>query len=59
MFFTIVDGGEGGREMKIMGGEGGGGGNVNKSWRKMDKVLSLHSTWERMLVVVLNVLRDA
>lgn len=31
----------------------GGGGNVNKSWRKMDKILSY------ILVVVLNVLRDA
>lgn len=32
-----MEGGNGGRETKIMRG---GGGNVNKSWRKMDKILS-------------------
>lgn len=57
-----MEGGNGGRETKIMRG-GGGGGNVNKSWRKMDKILSYtprgEYTCERILVVVLNVLRDA
>lgn len=52
-----MEGGNGGRGTKIM--RGGGGGNVNKSWRKMDKILSYTPGEESILVVVLNVLRDA